>query len=1122
MFCAFLFVSCGDETEEPAPDNGGQQTTVCTQHAPVKDGEDKAATCTEKGYQAGTKCSVCNTVLSDGEEIPAKGHNHGAWEVVTEATCVEAGQQKKTCPDCGDVITEAIPATGVHTYVDGVCTGCGAEEVVTPSTFDTLFENAGKFTEAGFAAFEITEDLDEGVISAFWFTDKMNMNYVYAYELADAAAAEAYAATLQAPGATATVIDNVVVFGTADAVSYVKGEAEPQPPAPPCEHTNTTTNIVAGEAATCGTAGYHFVVTVCAECGFELSSELVEDPATGEHTYVDGVCSVCGDVEEIVIPGPCDEHGEANEYGDCSVCGYFIGVSKYDEYLANANGLGQIGFGMVTLYDDETIATFQGTATAGFMVANKQQQMVHVIKLISAELATLTAEGLKTQDEFVGATIITVGELVLISTGDELLSYVKGEAEPQPPITCEHPNTTTNTVAGEAATCVTAGYHFVVTVCDDCGFEFSSERVEDPATGEHTFVDGVCSVCGEKENGAGSDDCAHEYDWKFANNVHWKECTICGDKIGEAVHSWDEYGIVCLVCGYDYFENDHECEFSEEWSHDANYHWHAAICGHEDEKADRDEHIDENGDNLCDVCDCAIVAPYDPEDKYVTYNWGNTEIFVCLNENSNNKELTSNLRRYLAGDTTEDDIIDDMVADRNARAIQTTHVDVKYTYWGAGDTDNANSQWGHSIERMTNLVLANAPGSPDIYCNQIYDMVSASLKGCFANIRTTKLSGGDNNFSFMEPEFEEYRAVSGEEWGYMMEYMTELGFSIKKQYLIASDYFIDLVRAFFIVPMNLNLLAEIDIDSSTGDKDDDGDFDVDDFYAMVMEGDWTYDTLVQYGEAIFSGTSGNINGSMEDRNGFILTPSNGMFSSALLYTTSIKIFDRQLEEDGFYHVTYKPTNEELYDFCDALAELVQAQSVYVESVSHLAIREQFVADNVLFGGVALLGSLEDAEYQAMKSNGGFGILPMPLYREGDNYLTIIHNMGRIAGIAATTTEFAQCSAFVDYQSTHSTKILDEYYEYKLQYDMAGGTKGNIEILKYIRKNVRSAFDKTYEDAIGFYFKGADTQSSKNSWAGILSENNFEVTTMRSLYITNKDKRVSYLEEIIKAYDKLPE
>ncbi len=989
MFCAFLFVSCDDETEEPVTP-GGQQTTECTQHASVKDGQDIAATCTEKGYQAGTKCSVCNTVLTEGKELDPKGHSYGAWEVVTEATCTTAGEQKKTCT-CGDVVTEAIPATGEHSY--------GAWEVVTE--------------------------------------------------------------------------------------------------------------------ATCATAGEQKKTCTCGD----VVTEAI--PATGEHTYVDGVCSVCGDVDGTVIPGPCDEHGEANEYGDCSVCGYFIGESKYDEYLANSNGLATIGV-IVTPYDDEVLALFQGTATAGFKVLNKQYQSVDVIKLISAELAALTIEELKTQDELTGATIITVGELIIISTGDELLSFVKGEAVPQPPVECEHADTTTEERAGTPATCVTAGYHFIVTVCTECGQELGSERVEDPATGEHTFVDGACSFCGEKENG-GTEECEHEYDWQFANNVHWKECTACGDKIGEAVHTWDDDdGIVCVVCGYDFFEDGHECEFSEEWSYGADYHWHAAICGHEDEMADRDEHSDENGDEVCDVCGCAIVDKYDPEAKYVTYNWGTTDIYVCLNENSNNKELTSNLRRYLAGDTTEDDVIDDMVKMRNDRAIEKTHVKVNYTYWGAGDTDNANAQWGHTIERMTNLVLANAPGSPDIYCNQIYDMVSASLKGCFANIRTTKLSGGDNNFSFMEPEFEEYRAVSGEEWGYMMEYMTELGFSIHKQYLIASDYFIDLVRAFFVVPMNLNLLAEIDIDSSTGDKDGDEDFDVDDFYAMVMEGDWTYDTLVQYGEAIFSNTSGNVNGSMEDRNGFILTNGNGLFSSAILYTTSIKIFERKLESDGFYHVTYPPVNEDLYDFCDALAEFVQTDAVYVENVSHLAIREQFVADNVLFGGIVLLGSLEDAEYQGMKSTGGFGILPVPLYREGDKYLTIIHNMGRIAGIAATTTEFAQCSAYIDYQSTHSTEILDEYYEYKLQYDMAGGTKGNIEILKYIRKNVRSAFDKTYEDAIGYYFKGADSNSSKNSWAGILSENAFVVTTMRSLYLTNKEKRVAYLEEIIKAYDKLPE
>ena len=175
----------------------------------------------------------------------------------------------------------------------------------------------------------------------------------------------------------------------------------------------------------------------------------------------------------------------------------------------------------------------------------------------------------------------------------------------------------------------------------------------------------------------------------------------------------------------------------------------------------------------------------------------------------------------------------------------------------------------------------------------------------------------------------------------------------------------------------------------------------------------------------------------------------------------------------------------------------------------------------------------------MKTGDGFGVLPVPLYqryktvydkdgkpvlgedgkplKEQDNYLTIIHNMGRIGAISVKAkAKFVQCTAFLDYQSTHSSDILDEYYKYKLQYDAAGGSAGNIKILEYIREHVRSAFDKTYEDAIGYDMK-TTTKEENGSWAGILSKYSFKCTSMRGEYSANAAARKAYLDEIVKVY-----
>lgn len=47
---------------------------------------------------------------------------------------------------------------------------------------------------------------------------------------------------------------------------------------------------------------------------------------------------------------------------------------------------------------------------------------------------------------------------------------------------------------------------------------------------------------------------------------------------------------------------EHTHTFAEEWSSDAENHWHASTCDHKDEKSDVAAHVDEDGDGMCDVC----------------------------------------------------------------------------------------------------------------------------------------------------------------------------------------------------------------------------------------------------------------------------------------------------------------------------------------------------------------------------------------------------------------------------------------------------------------------------------------------------------------------------------------
>lgn len=120
---------CGTEETMIVPSLGHSMTATAG----------KAATCTEAGNSAYWTCSRCHKYFSDAAGkteiakdswiINALGHDVGTRGAVA-ATCYISGHEADTyCKRCGIVITAGatIPATGKHTYVDGVCTVCGVK-----------------------------------------------------------------------------------------------------------------------------------------------------------------------------------------------------------------------------------------------------------------------------------------------------------------------------------------------------------------------------------------------------------------------------------------------------------------------------------------------------------------------------------------------------------------------------------------------------------------------------------------------------------------------------------------------------------------------------------------------------------------------------------------------------------------------------------------------------------------------------------------------------------------------------------------------------------------------------------------------------------------------------------
>ena len=93
-------------------------------HTIVKEA-DKAATCTENGYEGREYCSVCNTTIKERTIIPATGHQWGALRTTLAKTCTTDGKEVRECSKCSKTEERTIPATG-HTLKkeEGVAATC--------------------------------------------------------------------------------------------------------------------------------------------------------------------------------------------------------------------------------------------------------------------------------------------------------------------------------------------------------------------------------------------------------------------------------------------------------------------------------------------------------------------------------------------------------------------------------------------------------------------------------------------------------------------------------------------------------------------------------------------------------------------------------------------------------------------------------------------------------------------------------------------------------------------------------------------------------------------------------------------------------------------------------------
>ena len=135
-----------------------------------------------------------------------------------------------------------------------------------------------------------------------------------------------------------------------------------------------------------------------------------------------------------------------------------------------------------------------------------------------------------------------------------------------------------------------------------------------------------------------------------------------------------------------------------------------------------------------------------------------------------------------------------------------------------------------------------------------------------------------------------------------------------------------------------------------------------------------------------------------------------------------------------------------------------------------------------------------------------------------------------------TKMFSQCSAFLDFQATHSRNVRDTYYNFDLVHSVVGGAdeailNANIEMLTLLRASVVTGFDKAYEDSSAL-FNAKETVTTMDGekafnalkWHDIMEQGNYKRSqVIRTYYHQLKPAKENCMKKLFNSgYTLLPE
>lgn len=423
------------------------------------------------------------------------------------------------------------------------------------------------------------------------------------------------------------------------------------------------------------------------------------------------------------------------------------------------------------------------------------------------------------------------------------------------------------------------------------------------------------------------------------------------------------------------------------------------------------------------------------EDKLVNYNFNKQEIRILTSINVSDG-FTSN-SNYMIEGTGEitGEAVNDAVYKRNMDVEDLLNVKFKYT--------QMDEDYGTVEKAMSKIILAGSD-EYDLFINDIRSIANLSLQGMFQN---TKSAG----------VFE-----LGETYWYK-DFMDDVSIGKDKSFILAGDYFIDILRNCHALFLNKTMLE----DKTPGALDE--------LYKKVLDGKWTMEEFLLLTKSFLADLNGDGKYDKDDQYGFICY---GTWGSAIPFMIASDTNVITKDADGIPSLTINnPKSIQLYDY---LKQLYSKDSGCNSQIAVTSVLSEFQNQRSLMTGLQRLCTLQDL--RDMENE--FAILPYPkLNLQQEKYVTSAHDTTEIGAIPSTTPNFNTICVVLEALNRETKKtVMPVYYgqALKIKYvrdDMSA------QIIDLIHDNMRNVFPLAYSEKMSGLLGLYDVTATKDFASG---------------------------------------